>query len=58
MIEAGLRPERAATINRDFASYEEAVQYFLRATNVTDARMYFVDLAQGKFPFANEEPTQ
>ena len=58
MIEAGLRPERTATINRDFASYEEAVQYFLRAANITDARTYFADLAQGILPFANEEPTQ
>ena len=58
MIEAGLRPERAATISRDFASYEEAVQYFLRATNITGAMAYFADLAQGKLPFSNEEPTQ
>jgi hypothetical protein len=58
MIEAGLRPERAAAINRDFASYEEAVQYFLRATNITDARTHFADLAQGKLHFADEEPTE
>ncbi len=58
MIEAGLRPERTATINRDFASYAEAVQYFLRATNITDARTYFGDLAQGILPFPEEEPTQ
>ena len=58
MIEAGLRPERAATINRDFASYEEAVQYFLRATNIADARTYFADLAQGILPFPAEEPTE
>jgi len=53
-----LWPERAATIDRDFASYEEAVQYFLRATNITDARTYFGDLAQGILPFATEEPTE
>ena len=58
MIEAGLRPERAAAIDRSFASYEEAVQYFLRATNITDARTYFADLAQGILPFPNEEPTK
>jgi hypothetical protein len=56
MIEAGLRPEKAATISRDFASYEEALQYFMRATNVKDARTYFSDLAQGKL-FPDEEPT-
>jgi len=58
MMEAGLSPEKAATSNRDFASYEEAVQYFLRATNVTDAAKYFADLAQGTLPFPDEEPTQ
>lgn len=58
MIDAGLRPERTATINRDFASYEEAVQYFLGATNITDARTYFADLAQGILPFPTEEPTE
>jgi hypothetical protein len=58
MIEAGLRPEKAATINKDFASYEEAVQYFVRVTNITDARTYFADIFQGKLLFASEEPTQ
>lgn len=56
MIEAGQRPEKAAEVNKDFASYEEAVQYFLRTTNVTDARTYFADIAQGTFPFAEQEP--
>ena len=56
MIEAGQRPEKAAAVNRDFASYEEAVQYFLRTTNVTDARTYFADIAQGTLPFAEQEP--
>jgi hypothetical protein len=58
MIEAGLRPEKAATINRDFASYEEALQYFLRTTNITDASTYFADFMQGDLPFPAEEPTQ
>jgi hypothetical protein len=57
MIEAGQRPEKSAAVNRDFASYEEALQYFLRATNVTDARTYFADIAQGTLPFAEQEPT-
>ena len=58
MIEAGLRPEKIATSNEDFASYEEAVQYFLKATNITDAGTYFADLAQGKLPFPTKEPSQ
>ena len=58
MIEAGLRPEGVATTAKDFASYEEAVQYFLRAANIKDAEVYFPNPAQGKLPFPGEEPTQ
>jgi hypothetical protein len=56
MIEAGLRPEKAAAVNKDFASYEEALQYFLRKTNVTDAWTCFAEIAQGTLPFPGEEP--
>ena len=55
MIEAGMRPEKAATRSNDFASYEEATQYFLQATNITDARNHFADLVQGILPFPGEE---
>ena len=55
MIEAGMRPEKAATDSDDFASYEEALQYFLRAANITDARTYFADFAQGILPFPGGE---
>lgn len=48
MIEAGLRAEKFGEVNRDFASYEEALQYFVRNANITDARTYFGDTAQGK----------
>ena len=57
MIEAGQRPEKSAVVNRDFASYEEALQYFLRTVNITDAGLYFADLAQGKLPFEDQEPS-
>lgn len=50
------RPEKAATVNRDFAAYEEALQYFPRTTSVADARTHFADIAQGTLPFAEEEP--
>ena len=56
MIEAGQRPEKSAVVNRDFASYEEALQYILRTANITDAAAHFPDLAQRKFPFAEKEP--
>ena len=57
MIEAGLQPERAATINRGLGSYEEAVQYFMRTANITDAGRYFADDAQISL-FPDEEATQ
>jgi hypothetical protein len=56
MIEMGSRPEKAAAVNKDFASYEEALQYFLRTVNITDAGLYFADIAQGRLPFADQEP--
>jgi hypothetical protein len=56
MIEAGFRAEKSATVSRDFASYEEALQYFVRSANITDASNHFRDIAQGEFPFVPEEP--
>lgn len=56
MIEAGQRPEKAATVSRDFAAYEEALQYFLGVTNITDAVSYFANVMQGSFKFDQEEP--
>jgi hypothetical protein len=56
MIEAGQRPEKLAVASREFASYEEALQYFLRTTNVTDASAHFAEIAQGVLPFAKEDP--
>ena len=55
MIEAGLRAEKSATVNRDFASYEEALQYFVRVVNITDASAWFKDVGQRELPFAEEE---
>lgn len=56
MMEAGLRPEKAATVSRDFASYEEALLYFVRAANIMGAADYFGDAAQAKLPFPEQEP--
>jgi hypothetical protein len=56
MIDAGLRPEKAAEVNRDFASYEEALQYFLKTVKIVDAMAHFPDIAQRSFPFAEKEP--
>ena len=56
MIEAGLRAEKSATVNREFASYEEALRYFVRSANVTNATAYFDGMAQGKLAFLEEDP--
>jgi hypothetical protein len=55
MIGTGQRPEKRAVASREFASYEEALQYFLRTTNVTDASAHFAEIAQGLLPFAEED---
>jgi hypothetical protein len=55
-IEAGLREEKTAALSRDFASYEEALLYFIRAANVSDAAAYFGDVTQAKLPFPEQEP--
>jgi len=56
-IEAGLRPEKSATVSRDFASFEEALQYFLRVTNIRDGMSHFPKIMQRAFPFAEEPGT-
>jgi hypothetical protein len=54
-IASGERPENHAETCSEFASYEEALQYFIRAVNIDDAAEYFPDLAQGHFRFEQEE---
>ena len=56
MIDTGLRAEKSATVNRDFASYEEALQYFVRSANITEATVHFGNIAQGKLLLVEEEP--
>ena len=56
MMEAGFRPEKAATIDRNFASFEEALQHFLRVANIADAWTHFASIAQRDLPFSEVEP--
>jgi hypothetical protein len=58
MIESGQRPEKIAVASKDFASFEEAVHFFLKTTNIADATAHFADILQQKFPFAQPEPGQ
>ena len=55
MTEAGLRPEKAARTSTDFSSYEDAVQYFLRVANMSDAWSCFPDLVQRRLFSVDEE---
>jgi hypothetical protein len=54
-IASGERPESHAESCAEFASYEEALQYFIRTVNIDDAAEYFPDLAQGHFRFEQDE---
>lgn len=56
MIESGLRPEARAASTKDYASFEQALSFFLKATNITDAEHHFKDVFQQKLPFAGEGP--
>jgi hypothetical protein len=51
MIEAGQRADKLAAASPDFASYEEALEYFLRATNVIDAWTHFTSVSQRQLAF-------
>ncbi|MDR3738079.1 MAG: hypothetical protein P4L40_03575 [Terracidiphilus sp.] len=55
-IASGKRPESHAEICAEYASYEEALQYFLRSANILNAMEYFADIAQGNLPFGEGEP--
>jgi hypothetical protein len=57
-IESGQRPEKKAVSSKDFASFEEALHYFVRAANIADASSHFAAVFQQKFPFAQPEQGQ
>ncbi len=52
-----LKPEKRAARTEEFASWQEALSYFLRAANIdpADAAAYFPDHRQERFPFAPDE---
>lgn len=55
-IRSGYRAERRAQRTQDFASYREALTYFLRETNIVSAGEHFPDHVQPMLPFSDEEP--
>lgn len=54
MIEAGLAPEKLASVSEEFASYEEALGYFIRTVNAAGAAAYFSHLAQATLRFETD----
>jgi hypothetical protein len=46
IINAGLKAERAAFTTEEYASFDDALGYFLRKCNITDAEKYFPNVLQ------------
>ncbi len=40
-IEKGLKPESSIVVTDEYASYQEAIQYFLKITNIKESDQYF-----------------
>ena len=57
-LRAGLRPEKRADRTEHFASYSEALSYFLREVNIIDAAAHFPDSSQTSLPFEEQEHSQ
>ena len=57
-LRAGFRPEKWADRTENFASYKEALSYFLREVNITDAGAYFPDARQTSLAFEEQEHSQ
>jgi len=49
-LEAGLRAEHGATLSREYASYRDALTFFLREINVINAFDFFPELSQPMLP--------
>jgi len=45
-INSGLKAERTAFITEEYASYDDALGYFLRKCNITEAEKYFPNVLQ------------
>jgi hypothetical protein len=54
-IRAGLRAEQFASRSSQYASYREALAWFVREVNIDPAN-YFPDSSQEVFPFEEPEP--
>jgi len=57
-IRAGLRPEKRADRTEQYATYREALFYFLQEVNIVNAGAYFPDDRQTSLAFEEQEPSQ
>jgi hypothetical protein len=57
-IRAGFRPEKRADRTEHYASYSEALSYFLQEVNIVNAGPYFPDDRQTSLAFEEREPGQ
>lgn len=55
-IRAGFRPEKRADRTVHFASYSEALSWFLQEVNIVDAAIHFPENRQVSLPFEDREP--
>ena len=50
-LASGMRAERTAYITKEYASYQDALGFFLKKCNIQNAEKYFVEILQlGLFP--------
>jgi hypothetical protein len=53
-LNSGLKAERTAFITQEYASFDDALGYFLKKCNITDAEKYFPNILQRRL-FEGEE---
>lgn len=57
-IAMNLRAERGGVATREFASYQQALSYFVKRVRIQDADRYFPEISQPLLPFQGEESSQ
>ncbi len=55
-IEAGFRAERGAEVTKEYASYQEALQHFVRLCHIEEAAKYFPEIERPFLDFERPEP--
>ena len=56
-LASGIRAERTAYITKEYASFQDALGFFIKKCNIIDAEKYFVGVLQHElFPQQGTEP--